>query len=239
MTGLAQRLGNALEVAVVILVDHYIAAWAVALALLAGIVLPDMPLLRHTYISFLFILVVLLWVKVRGEKWAGFGLIPLRARYLAFGLLLAVADVVLDSVVRSISTPLIVSWTGADPHLDAKAFAALTGNLPLLMMIVPVVWLFAAFGEEFLFRGYLLTRLGQVFGASSAAWGLAIVGQAAVFAFGHAYQGPVGMFPIFIGGILSGVVSVIWGRNLWPVMVAHGLVDTLGFTVLYLGMPTS
>jgi len=38
---------------------------------------------------------------------------------------------------------------------------------------------------------------------------------------------------------LYGTASVVWGRNLWPVMVAHGLVDTLGFTMLYLGIPLS
>jgi membrane protease YdiL (CAAX protease family) len=241
MTNFTERLTNAVEVAAVVVADQYFAAWTVALALAGGFVLPDMPLLKHTYLAFVFVLILLLWVRLRGETWADFGLIVPRrwALYFGLGVLLAIADLVLDGVVRSISTPLIVSWTGADPHLDQKTFAELKGNLPLFLVIIPSIWLFAAFGEEFLFRGYLLTRLAQIFGGSRAAWALAVVGQAAAFGLAHFYQGPVGMFPIAVGAVLNGAVSVVWGRNLWPVIVAHGLVDTLGFTFLYLGIPIS
>src|SRR5258708_3766970 len=239
MSNSIARLTNFLEAAAVLIADKYIATWTVALALAAGIVLPDMPLLKHTYLAFAFVLALLLWLKLRGEKLSDFGLIVPRRwlLYAALGLGLAIAGIVLDGVVRSISTPLIVSWTGADPHLDQKTFAALKGNLPLFLMIVPSIWLFAGFGEEFLYRGYLLNRIAQILGGSRAAWVVAVVGQAAAFGLAHFYQGPVGMFPIFVGGLLSGIVSVAWGRNLWPVIVAHGLVDTLGFTFLYLGIP--
>ena len=239
MTNSMTRFANAVDAAAVLVAQQYFAAWVVALGLVVGITLPDMPLLRHTYLAFAFILLLMLWVKARGETWGSFGLIAFKPRYLALGVLLAVVDIVLDGVVRSIATPLIVSWTGADPHLDEKTFAELKGNLPLFLMIIPSVWLFAAFGEEFLFRGYLLTRLAQIFGETRPAWVLAIVGQAAAFALAHWYQGPVGMFPIFVGALVAGTVSVAWGRNLWPVIVAHGLVDTLGFTLLYLGQPLS
>ena len=67
----------------------------------------------------------------------------------------------------------------------------------------------------------------------------AVIGQAVAFGLAHFYQGPVGMFPIAVGAVLYGTASVAWGRNLWPVMIAHGLVDTLGFTMLYLGIPLS
>jgi len=241
MTNGIERLAKLVEVAVVFALREYIAAWTLALALAAGIVLPDMPLLKHTYLVFAFVLIVLLWVTLRGEKWSDFGLIAPRRwlLYLGLGVALAIADIVVDGIVRSVSTPLIVSWTGADPHLDEKAFTVMKGNLPLFLMILPTIWLFAGFGEEFLFRGYLLTRLAQIFGGSKAAWVLAVIGQAIAFGLAHFYQGPVGMFPVAVGGVLYGTASVVWGRNLWPVMVAHGLVDTLGFTMLYLGIPLS
>jgi len=84
-----------------------------------------------------------------------------------------------------------------------------------------------------------MTRLAQTFGESRTAWGLAIAGQALLFAFAHWYQGPVGMVPIGVGAVVTGIACVAWGRNLWPAIIAHGLVDTLGFTMLYLGKPIS
>jgi membrane protease YdiL (CAAX protease family) len=239
MTSSVPRWLNTLEIAVAFLVREYFATVVVTLALAAGILLPDMPMLRHTYLAFIFVLLLMVWVRLRGESWADFGLIPFRARYLAFGIALTVVYIIVDSVVRSVATPLIVSWTGADPHLDEKTFSEIKGNLPLFLMVVPSIWLFAAFGEEFLYRGYFLNRLAQIFGSGRAAWTFAIIGQAIAFALAHWYQGPVGMFPIFVGAVLSGVVSVAWGRNLWPVIIAHGLIDTIGFTMLYLGIPLS
>ena len=239
MTSAWNRVANAVEVLLVLIGVEYFAKLAVTIATAAGVTLPNMPVLHHTYLAFAFILILMLWLQIRGDAWPSFGLIPFKLRYLAFGLALAIGGIVLDSVVRSVATPLIVAWTGADPHLDEKAFAEVKGNLPLFLMLLPSIWLFAAFGEEFLYRGYLLTRFTQLLGGGSAAVMLAIVGQAVLFGLGHWYQGPVGMFPIFVGALLTGTVSVAWGRNLWPAMIAHGLVDTLGFTMLYLGQPLS
>lgn len=235
------RAGILVETVAAMLFNRFAPKLAIAGATAAGLTLPDMPLLHRTYLAFASVLVLIGWLRWRGEGMAQFGLVVPR-RWLAligFGIALALAQIVLDSLVRSVTTPLIVAWTGADPHLDAKTFAAIEGNLDLYLMILPCVWLFAAFGEEFLYRGYLMTRLSQLLGGGRAAWALAIIGQAVLFALAHWYQGPVGMVPIGIGAVLTGIATLAWGRNLWPAMIAHGLTDTLGFTLLYLGKPLS
>jgi membrane protease YdiL (CAAX protease family) len=238
MDGNATRIFNLVEVGGVFALRTLGPAWIVATALAAGIALPDMPLLRHTYIAFALVLLLIVWLKVRGEELATFGLIaPRWLRYIGLGVLLAVVEIGFDNVLRQYTTPLIVEWTGANPHLDAETFSAIKGNLPLFLMIIPAVWAFAAFGEEFLYRGYLMTRLADFFGGSRVAWGLAIVGQAVAFGLAHWYQGPVGMVSIGAGAIITGIAVSAWGRNLWPAIVAHGLTDTLGFTLLYLGQP--
>ncbi|MEZ5682936.1 MAG: type II CAAX endopeptidase family protein [Novosphingobium sp.] len=235
------RAGILVETVAAMLFNQLAPKLVMASVVAAGLTLPDMPLLHRTYLAFASVLVLIGWLRWRGEGMAQFGLVVPR-RWLAligFGIALALAQIVLDSLVRSVTTPLIVAWTGADPHLDAKTFAAIEGNLDLYLMILSCVWLFAAFGEEFLYRGYLMTRLSQLLGGGRAAWALAIIGQAVLFALAHWYQGPVGMVPIGIGAVLTGIATLAWGRNLWPAMIAHGLTDTLGFTLLYLGMPLS
>ena len=238
MTAEGNRLINAVEVGAVFLLRQFGPAWIVAVALAAGIALPDMPLLRHTYLSFALVLLLIGWLMLRGEQLQTFGLVtPRWLRYIALGVLLAVVQMAADTVLRQFSTPLIVAWTGANPNLDAEKFAAIKGNLPLLLMTIPAVWAFAAFGEEFLYRGYLMTRLAGIFGGGRVAWVVAIVAQAIAFALAHWYQGPVGMVPIGVGAIIAGIATSAWGRNLWPAIIAHGLTDTLGFTILYLGQP--
>ena len=44
----------------------------------------------------------------------------------------------------------------------------------------------------------------------------------------------VWLFTAF-GALIMGAGTLIWGRNLWPAIVAHGLTDTLGFTLIYFG----
>lgn len=125
-------------------------------------------------------------------------------------------------------------------HLPAQrleAFDQLRGNLPLyLELLVPITWGSAGFGEELLFRGFLMRRLTDALGGTGRAELAAVVGQAILFAFGHAYLGPRGMLNAGVLG-LFGALFYLWnGRNLWPLFIAHGLVDSVGLTVLFLGI---
>jgi uncharacterized protein len=106
----------------------------------------------------------------------------------------------------------------------------------LLLYILPFVWLFAAFGEEILYRGFVMTRIAQLLGQGRAAWIAAVFLQAVPFALTHAYQGPVGMVAVFVLAVITGAGTVLWGRGLWPAMIAHGPQDTLGFFALYAGL---
>src|SRR2546422_6183160 len=55
-----------------------------------------------------------------------------------------------------------------------------------------VAWTLAAFGEEFVYRGYLLTRIARVLGDTPRAWLGALAVTSMLFGAGHAYQGVSG-----------------------------------------------
>ncbi len=141
---------------------------------------------------------------------------------------------IVDGVATGIATPVLESIFGIPQPVSR--FADVPGNLPLLLTILPLVWLIAAFGEEFFFRGFLLTRLAELFGDSRWAWGAAVSIQAVAFGAIHAYQGSVGMILIGIGALVYGAAFVLLGRNLWPMIFAHGINDSLGFILLYAGV---
>lgn len=69
------RAHLAIEVVLFFLLNEFAAKLAVAAATAAGLTLPDMPLLRHTYIAFATIVLLMLWLRWRGEGLARFGLI--------------------------------------------------------------------------------------------------------------------------------------------------------------------
>ena len=117
------------------------------------------------------------------------------------------------------------------PPIDASAFAVLEGNLRIyLWLLIPVSWGSAAIGEEMLVRGYLIHRLEQLGGIK-----VAIVMQAVIFSTAHFYQGVTGVVTIFCLSLVFGAVYLKSGRNLLPLIIAHGCIDTYAMTALYFG----
>ncbi|MBP2157473.1 MULTISPECIES: CPBP family intramembrane glutamic endopeptidase [Asticcacaulis] len=124
--------------------------------------------------------------------------------------------------------PLDVSYIRTSIAGNPAAYAA---------WIVLVVWGSAAFGEELLARGFIMNRLQSVFGQGLAGTALAIAGQAAIFGALHAIQGPTGVIITAYVGIVLAVAYYASGRNLWAPILAHGIMDSLSLTAMFLGLP--
>ena len=86
----------------------------------------------------------------------------------------------------------------------------------------------AGFGEELVFRGYLMRQFGAWTG--SLAGGLILQGVA--FGLGHGYYGRA-MLAIMVHGWLLGLLAW-WRKSLRPGMLAHGVQDSLGGIVAFL-----
>jgi membrane protease YdiL (CAAX protease family) len=102
-------------------------------------------------------------------------------------------------------------------------------------MYLPVVWLFAAFGEEISYRGYLLNRAADGGGRSRTSWWIAVVLVSVLFGYGHYYKGPAGILDSGMAGLILGAAYLLSGRNLWTTILAHGLIDTFALLAVYLG----
>ena len=87
-----------------------------------------------------------------------------------------------------------------------------------------------------MWRGYLMNRLVDLQGRQTKlAWAIALVVSAAIFGLAHFIQGPIGVFWTGAIGLVFGLSYLAVGRNLWPVILAHGLIDTLDFISHYFG----
>lgn len=237
-SGKNTRLLAAIEAIAVSLLSIYTIPLVVRTAAALGVTLPKMPLLERAYLHFLFALLLVGYAILRGQKLATFGLARPKRWLVRIGqgLILLVMVMGFDMVGRPVIDPVVAKLTHTSATLAEQHFASLKGNLPMTLYLIPFAWAFGGFAEEFVHRGFIMTRLGQAFGETRAAWMIAVLLQAVPFALGHQYQGPVGMFAIYIGAVLVGGATVLWGRNLWPAMIEHGLQDTIGFLALYAGL---
>lgn len=129
--------------------------------------------------------------------------------------------------------PLIRQLTNTPT--DLSLFKSLSGNVTALAAAIAVSWTIAAFGEELIFRGYLMNRIADVAGRNQMGWVIALVGSSLVFGIVHQYQGLSGAIGAFKTGLLFALMYLGAGRNLWLSIFAHGTYDTFGFVLLYLG----
>jgi membrane protease YdiL (CAAX protease family) len=86
-------------------------------------------------------------------------------------------------------------------------------------------------------RRYLLNRVAELMEWKPAGWVLGLILTSLVFGFAHGYQGAPGIIENVLVGFLLGGLFLLSGRNLWLPILVHGLTDTIGFSLIFLGFP--
>lgn len=105
------------------------------------------------------------------------------------------------------------------------------GNYSIIMIIM---WVFAALGEELLFRGYYMQGFAKLFGGSNKAWLIAALLISIYFGISHSYQGIAGIMAVTLSGLFFSMIYY-WNRNNLAIAVlVHGFYDTIGLTLIYL-----
>jgi membrane protease YdiL (CAAX protease family) len=170
-----------------------------------------------------------LWA--RGSGWLALGLTKHPSALRTAGMVVGV--MILATVAAGGSVALVTQLLGWPP-ISTAHYGELTGKLPRFLWLLAVAWTSAAFGEEMLFRGFVLTRVEALVGRTMQGAVVAVVFQAILFGAAHYKQGPTGM-------VSAGMVGLVYGafyarfRTLVPLIIAHGLTDTVGLLVIYSG----
>ena len=180
-------------------------------------------------------LIVVAWISLhlRHLRWRDVGLrrpakwLPIIALALLIGIGYQAVDIFLIA-------PLLQKLTGE--AIDLSQFGVLKGNLLGLIISLAVTWTEAAFIEEMFFRGYLFNRITDVAGNQRLGIIIALLGSAFVFGAAHAYQGLTGMLDTGLAGLVLGLLYLFARRNLWLPIMTHGIVDTVGFLLIFAGM---
>tara|TARA_R110002051_G_scaffold68434_4_gene123337 strand:- start:35288 stop:36064 length:777 start_codon:yes stop_codon:yes gene_type:complete len=185
---------------------------------------------------------IALLARMRSETWSDFGLrgLPGMKSKLWFlpQVLLGVIAIMGSGAVVTFGGDALGLWdVNATPAGVEDRFAGVTGNLPRYLMWMGLGIVSGGFGEEIFFRGYLMRRVEGILPASVLRPVLMVVLPALMFGAVHFYyQGLRGMLSIAAIGFAMGTLYLLYKRNLWPLIIAHAIVDSIGFTALYLGV---
>ena len=198
--------------------------------LVRKIYFPEIPFIANALLISLITLIVAHWrMTVRGITWKNIGLRKpqniLKTILVAGGILAAaVGSILVFEIIKDI--------TGLDFQPDtsnetaAWRFGDLNGNWPLFFTIIFFVWV-ESFLEEILDRGFLLNWFEQLFSMTSFKTAIAVVLQAVIFGFRHSYDFSERSITVGLIGLVMGIAYVTFGRNLWPLILAHCILNSI------------
>ena len=210
---------------------HIVAALLLTLVCIVAITLITGNMLLSVLGTPLAVVALTLLLRRRGESWAALGLRKPRRWSMAM-----VQGVVIAVVAFSVMLGLLYLLEPFFETPDDSFLDEVRGNLWLYLYFVGVVsWISQGLGEELLFRGFIMTRLAQMFRLNRAAWGAAVLVQGVLFGLMHSYQGVAGMISTAGAGVVFGIGYLMTGRNLLPCVIAHALCGTVLISMMYFG----
>lgn len=199
------------------------------IVVLTMLIAPIFGFIDRNFVFFFGLGVAFLILWSSNFEWSKFGIgQKINRKTVLKSLLITLAFFIGFSVVID---PILQHYFG---NFDLSSVEDIRGNLGGYIAIMIIMWVFAAFGEEFLFRGYYMKALAELLGSANKSWLLSAIITSVYFGISHAYQGTVGMISVFLWSL---IISLIFNKNrnnLLLLVLIHGFSDTIGLTLLYL-----
>jgi uncharacterized protein len=171
-----------------------------------------------------------LWVRRIGWRRVGLQRYKSWKQTLLIGV---TAGLLLEAFELFISQPLLTRWLHRPP--DLEVFNDVHGNIKLTLIYLALTWTLGAFGEEMVYRGYLMNRVADLMKGARYVWVISLIVVHLGFGIAHVYQGLTGALDEGLMGLLLGIMYLRTGRNLAVPIVAHGVQDSVDFILMFLG----
>ena len=203
-------------------------AWQLSrLFLYPALGVPDnAPIILRPITGFFVAWWVLHW---RGQRWNTLGLrMPTQWWRVLIG---AVALYLANVALSRWAVPALADLL--QPQQQPSFLGYIRGNLAAFLGWLAIGWVVGGFFEECLFRGFLLTRVAELCGPGWIGLAAGIVVQALLFGSMHLYAGGFAFVFAALFALANGVFYLLVGRNLWPLIVVHGVWNTSGIWGIY------
>lgn len=183
------------------------------------------------------LLVVWFGIKLRGESCKDLGLTvtsySLKKGVNTFLLsllvfIIAMAGFIIGSIVMANITGIPEGST------DLSGYTFLRDNLGMLILTLIGVYIVSSFGEEVIYRGFLINRISEIGNNTKRALWAAVLLSSLIFGFVHYEWGPMGVGQTSFMGLALGICYVKFKKRLWLLVLAHAYMDTILMIQMYL-----
>lgn len=177
------------------------------------------------------IIVIANYIEFKGKSFSALGFkranfnaknLLVHAPLVALGLFIFYAFVVVPGIEMLTRVPI-----------DYSSMSQLEGNLETTIVWLLIVWATAGFGEEIIFRGYLMRQFVKFFGDSKISLAINILIICGFFGYMHMQQGITGQLVVVIIGALLSIIFYVRKYDLWFMIMIHGIFNTIGILSFY------
>ena len=193
-----------------------------------------MGIIWGTNIFMLFL--VWLGIKLRGQKLSDFGLtfgrINLKEsmRIILRSLLVCIlgcAGFMLGSIIMA-------NITGTPESADMSNYEYLHNNIFMLILSLCGVYIVSSFGEEVVYRAFLINRISELGLDSKYGKMATVVISAVIFGLVHYEWGIAGVVSTGFMGLVLGIFYMKFKKKLWILVLAHAYMDTILLVQVYM-----
>lgn len=179
--------------------------------------------------SFSTLILATFLLKVRGITWQEIGLRKPDSFKKALLATIFIFSFTIISILifQMLKDSLSLNISPDQSHQQAASkFGDMSDNWGLFLIIIPFIWLQSML-EELLDRGFLINWFEKALSSTWFATVFAVIVQALIFGFRHSYDLSERSITVALIGLAMGIGYVCFGRNLWPLIIAHCILNTM------------
>jgi hypothetical protein len=168
-------------------------------------------------------------MRTRNISWKDLGLHKpenlKKTLLISIGILIAtVLSIMLFHMIKDF-LPFLTEQEVSEGGSSSK-FGDLKGNWSHFFLIIFFIWVESML-EELLDRGFLMNWIEKFFSMTSYATVIAVLLQAVIFGFRHSNDLSERSITVGLIGLIMGIAYVKFGRNLWPLIIAHCILNSM------------
>jgi membrane protease YdiL (CAAX protease family) len=185
--------------------------------------------------NIMMLLMVFTGIKLRGEGLEHFGFSFKKVTW-KIGLktflqsiivfILALAGFVIGSIIMA-------NITGIPESSDMSSYDYLKDNIWMLFLTLGGVYIVSSFGEEVIYRAFLINRISELGLNSKKGKILAVIISAIIFGLAHYSWGIMGVVQTTFMGLALGGSYLYLKKRIWVLIFAHAYMDTILMFQLY------
>lgn len=187
------------------------------------------------FANIVMLLYVWLGIKLRKEKLSHFGItfrkLPIKENLRFFLKSLLVFSVAVFSFV--LASIIMANITGIPEKADMSNYQYLQNNIFMLAITLLGTYIVSSFGEEVIYRAFLINRLLEIGLDSKMGKYATILVSAIIFGLVHYQWGAMGIIQTGFMGLALGYFYIKFEKKLWILVLAHGYMDTILMVQMY------